>query len=194
VTCPLALECLLRDAELAGYKCAFKLPQLAELLTENKAIVAPGSACLLPQDQLVFEEFQFGRVGDPAAEEQAGTIANWIASNLLPDRAAYQPTRARFARHFAILTDDDFGHFVRHATEVSGGAPFYQEILPPDTILYAAVLANPPTDATKLLDDLIGYLHHDPARVPILRIGGGETTGKGYCACRLAHGREGSAP
>ena len=58
-------------------------------------------------------------------------------------------------RDFVVLSDDDFSHFARHATEVSarialdyntktvaGTALFYQEFVPAETLFYSLVLAN----------------------------------------------------
>lgn len=188
VTCPAALERLRRDAELAGHPAGFALPPAGAALPDNRAVVAPDSACLVGGDQLVLEEFQFTCVGD-----QAGDSARWIAETLLPGRAAYEPTRARFHKHFVILGDNDFGHFAQHATEVvarrarAAGTVAHQEFLPPETLLYAVALADP-ARATALLASLTDHL----GDTPVLQIGGDATTGKGHCACRLAHGSGGT--
>jgi len=190
VTCPAALDRLVRDADLAG----LPVPAWTTEVKPNEAVVAPGCACIASDNQLVLEEFQFKKAAGDASE-----IGQWIADNLLPERDAYKATRERFARHLVILSDDDFTHFARNATEVTArialspdtktvkdGALFYQEFLPAETILYSVVLANAARarteqPATKLLADLEGHLKE----VRMLQIGGDETTGKGYCACRI---------
>ncbi|HEX4613493.1 MAG TPA: hypothetical protein VH092_35250, partial [Urbifossiella sp.] len=88
-------------------------------------------------------------------------------------------------------------HFARYATEilariklnyesktVDGGALFYQEFLPAETLLYSVVLANPARGrkdipAADLLGRLAGFLP------PVLQVGGDESVGKGYCGVRL---------
>jgi CRISPR-associated protein Cmr4 len=101
-----------------------------------------------------------------------------------------------------VVHDDDFTHFVRHATEVVArvgleyeqktvrqGALFYQEFLPAETLFYAVVLANPSRregDATGA-DAILSYLRE--RLPPVLQIGGDETTGKGFCFARLIDGR-----
>lgn len=192
VTCPAVLDRLVRDADLAGLAGPTGWP---DEIRSNHAVVAPGCACIASDDRLVLEEFSFEKVA-----ESAGSVAEWIVTHLLLDRPAYQGLRARFAKHLAILSDDDFTHFAKHATEVSarialdyetktvtGGALFYQEFLPAETILYAVVLANPSrsTRATKDAGQLLGDLESHLNEVPILQIGGDETTGKGFCACRF---------
>jgi CRISPR-associated protein Cmr4 len=105
-----------------------------------------------------------------------------------------------------VLQDDDFGHFVRHATEVSArigldyekktvkeGALFYQEFLPPETLFYSLVFANEsryqghPMASGAVLE----YLRERLAEVRVLQVGGDETTGKGLCAVRLIGRKEG---
>jgi CRISPR-associated protein Cmr4 len=195
VTCPAALDRLVRDAELAGLT---GLPPWPETVDDNRAVVTPGCACIAAEGKLVLEEFQFEKT-----EGDAQPMADWIATHLLPERDAYKATRARFGRHFVILSDNDFTHFARNATEVSArialsydtktvkeGALFYQEFLPAETLLYSIVLANPSrsrkTDrpAGAILEDLAAHL----SEVRVLQIGGDETTGKGYCACRITRG------
>jgi CRISPR-associated protein Cmr4 len=191
VTCPAVLERLQRDVELV------RLPFPAETLNvaDHQAIVADGCPCLI-DDRLVLEEFEFTRL--PKLITPA--LAEWLATHLLPDTAAYRPTRARFQKQLVVLSDNDFTHFVRHATEVcarvgldyetktvKSGALFYQEFLPAETLLYSVVLVNPSRsrragDAAALLNSLRQHLPN------ILQIGGDETTGKGFCGIQFSGG------
>jgi CRISPR-associated protein Cmr4 len=192
-TCPAALERLQRDADLAG----LALPAESFSIGDNKAIVAPDCPCLV-EDRLVLEEFEFTR----EARHLSPQLAEWLARTLLPDTAAYVPTRTRFKKQLVVLSDNDFTHFARHATEVCArvglnyetktvkdGALFYQEFLPTETLFYAVVLANPArarqrrdADGAAMLAQLRGFLP------PVLQVGGDESTGKGHCAVRLSAG------
>jgi CRISPR-associated protein Cmr4 len=193
VTCPAVLERLQRDATLVGQKLpAFDPSRPAEPF---RAIVPPGCPCLIEDRTLLLEEFQLGKVdGDPTA------LANWIAARLLPAQKHYAATRARFNKQLVIVHDDDFTHFVRYATEVTAriglnyetktvreGALFYQEFLPTESLFYSVVLVNAARargeqkPASALLGELTGML----GKVPVLQVGGDETTGKGYCSIRL---------
>jgi CRISPR-associated protein Cmr4 len=190
VSCPAVLDRLARDAALAD------LPTLGDVpdVTDNQAVLASAGCACLVGNALVLEEFEFGK----APQGDAGPIADWIARHMLPDIPSYGGTRQRFPKHFAILSDNDFTHFARHATEVMAriglnyetktvkeGALFYQEFLPSETLLYAILLANAARarfatrDAPAILKAVTDYLP------PVLQIGGDETTGKGYCATRL---------
>ncbi len=192
ITCPAVVDRLLRDVTLA----TSSLDGLTNtLLNDNTAVVPKdGCPCLVDGSQLVLEEFDFQK-----GEGDTGPLAKWVVEHLLPTTAVYQGTCTRFLRQLVILPDDYFTHFVRHATEVTAriglnyetktvrqGALFYQEFLPPETVFYSVVLANPGRSRNgnkysgrDLLKFVWGCL---PA---ILQVGGDETIGKGLCAARL---------
>jgi CRISPR-associated protein Cmr4 len=189
VTCHAVLDRFKRDADLAGLQPEWAVPQPGD----EQAVVSSAACDCLVSDSLILEEFEFKKV-----EGDAGEVALWIAEHLLPQAPAYAGTVARFPRHFVVLSDNDFTHFARHATEimarvglnydtktVKDGALFYQEFLPAETLFYSVVLANAARarfgtkDAAAVLRTLADYLP------PVLQIGGDETTGKGYCAARL---------
>jgi CRISPR-associated protein Cmr4 len=192
VSCPEALRRLQRDAtELAGVAASWAIPGVA-----GEQVIAPAAdcPCLIEGKFVVLEEFEFTRAGALSAD-----VATWIADNLLPHSQAYEATRKRFARHFLLLSDDSFTHFVRHATEVSArigldydtktvkfGALFYQEFLPSETLFYSVVLVSAARTrnghARQAGDLLKCFRDHLPS---LLQVGGDETTGKGFCATRL---------
>lgn len=189
VSCPAVLERLERDAALAGQVIGWQVPNVEA----NQVLVPPDCPCLIGQ-HVVLEEFEFHKgAGDSTA------VGKWVAEHLLPDRPEFQATRARFLRQFLLLSDDDFTHFAQHATEVSariglnydsktvkGGALFYQEFLPPETLLYSVVLANASRGRHGGGKDAAGVLRFLTDHLPgMLQVGGDETTGKGYCATRL---------
>ncbi len=206
VTCPAVLDRLLRDAELAGQSLGWKVPSVSD----NNAITASQCPCLADGDNIVLEEFPFTKV----KESNCDVIGRWISDNLLPADPVFQATRDRFQQHLIILSDDDFTHFARHATEVLArvgldydtktvkeGALFYQEFLPPETLFYSVVLANAARGkngsrtASALLTDLVTLIGFQGDQLTILQIGGDETTGKGFCAARLWKGpSNGQAP
>lgn len=189
VTAPAVIARLNRDLELAGLPPAGSSPSPAR----EQTACAEGSPLLVGdgRDKLVLEEFEFGRSGS------ADAVAAWIAANAVADEV----TQERVRSHLAVLHDDDFTHFVRHATEVVArvaleydrktvrqGALFYQEFLPAETLFYAVVLANPSRredDATSAAT-ILAYLKESMPQV--LQLGGDETTGKGFCFARLIDG------
>lgn len=199
VTCPAVLERLKRDCQLAKVKApAMEIPKIDN---DNQAIMASPSSPLLMEDKkhLVLEEFEFQTDSSVA---KAAELAKWIGENIVGDEGA----KGRVASHLVILHDDQFTHFVRHATEVVArigldyekktvktGALFYQEFLPPETLLYSVVLANPsrqkPKDgngANFTSDSILSFL--EKCLPSHLQIGGDETIGKGICQVKLSKG------
>ncbi len=197
VTCPAVLERLNRDLSLAEQKGLPSLPNFDAKGREQAACI-DSSPLLLTEGsvkKLVLEEFEFTCVAD------AAPIANWIADRAVTDGF----TQERVRSHCVVLQDDDFGHFVRHATEVSArigldyekktvkeGALFYQEFLPPETLFYSLVFCHQsryqghPMTASAVLD----YVDQRLTEMRVLQVGGDETTGKGLCAVRLIGGKE----
>jgi CRISPR-associated protein Cmr4 len=194
VSCPQALERLQRDADLVG----LKVPVETLSLDDHRAAVASDCPCRI-DGRLVLEEFEF----TCESKFLAAGLLDWLADNLLPATAVYTATRSRFKKQFVVISDNDFTHFARHATEVCArvglnyetktvkdGALFYQEFLPAETVLYSVVLANSsrskrPAEAGALLGSLRAFLPD------MLQIGGDETTGKGLCAVHLGGGGKG---
>jgi CRISPR-associated protein Cmr4 len=191
VTCPGVLERLVRDVSLAQVEP----PPLPDPPPKDKALCLQNSPLLVDNNKLVLEEFEFERSGD------ADGAAQWIAGQAFDAGDRFTPER--FKTHFVVLHDDDFTHFVRHATEVVArvgldyerktvkrGALFYEEFLPAETLFYSVVLANPSRREghSKPARDILAYLHGNMPQ--ILQIGGDETIGKGICAVRLDAGEE----
>jgi CRISPR-associated protein Cmr4 len=192
VTCPAVLSRLQRDLRLAKLPAdSISSPEVAN----GKAACVPDSPLRLDtnKDKMVLEEFDFGcTAGDDVKQ-----LAEWLAQ-------ASPEGNERVKQHLAVLHDDDFTHFVRHATEVTArvglnyetktvkkGALFYEEFLPAETIFYSLVLAE--DSRSNKRDDMkaanvLGYLRE---KMPsVLQIGAGETIGKGLCAVRLWKGEE----
>jgi CRISPR-associated protein Cmr4 len=225
VTCHEVLDRLRRDAELAGmdlsewetpepvkegealcHKDGESVSGVCALppVKEGEALCHKDSRLLLDKsNKLVLEEYEFTKTGD------ADKAAGWIATNAVTDSTLRQDIKQRLV----VIPDDQFTHFVKHATEVVArvgldhatktvktGALFYQEFLPPETVLYSLVFAEnsrkPKKEAKKesgeeaekgmLAEDVMEYLKKNLP--PYLQIGGDETIGKGICAVRLVNG------
>jgi CRISPR-associated protein Cmr4 len=188
VTCPAVLERLDRDLRIADPSARLgRIERLADLPNrDEKAACAANSPLLVPgEDKFVLEEMEFTREGESPA-------AGWLADHVTGDACV----RKRLNSHLAVISDNDFGHFVRHATEIAARigldyerktakdrALFYQEFLPAETVFYTLVLANGSRrdgqgkKAEDILDDLSAIV----VAGSVLQIGGDETTGKGLC-------------
>lgn len=186
VTCPAVLTRMVRDQELTGGAKPERVKVTGEealICTDSPLVISSGN-----RRGMILEEFDF------SANPGADAIAKWIAERAVADEA----TRARFRSHLAVISDDAFGHFVQHATEVTArialdyetrtvrsGALFYEEFLPPETLFYSLLIAQPARrkgvalDAARVLDWIRNL------DLKTIQIGGGETIGKGFCAVRL---------
>ena len=186
VTCPAALGRLSRDIELTNMGPMPRIPNP----DHNAATCCNNSPLVSSDKKMILEEFEFSCTEDV----ETTRLAKWISSICAGDTG----TQQRMGSHFAVLHDDDFTHFARHATEVvarigldyelktvRSGALFYEESVPSESIFYSIVLAH---DSKKQGHEATGaqvleWLQSQP--IEYLQIGGGETVGKGICALRF---------
>ncbi|MES2791595.1 MAG: type III-B CRISPR module RAMP protein Cmr4 [Planctomycetota bacterium] len=199
ISCPAVLERLTRDVRLSGWSGTdLQVPELTDGI-----YAAPSQcACRLPSGEIVLEDSDFAQAGALADEhsQQVHRAAEWIARTVLPEEPEYAATRKRFVEHFVLLSDNDFTHFVRHATEVSArialnyetktvkqGALFYQEFLPAETLLYSVALCNESRIRERRSSSRSPFEEWQASlqNIPYLQFGGDESTGKGWCAIRL---------
>lgn len=221
VTCPAVLQRLRQDAEIAGVPLdPLALCVKSDTVIAGDALAVDDPASGAAKKRVIFEEFDFELVPDGGALD---TVAELIAMLGSPPTAEVGSSSgsAFIKAHLAIVHDDDFTHFVMHATEVTArigldyetktvhqGALFYQEFLPPETIMYAVLLAdasrsvkpkesdNKESIGKKPMknDDVFAYIvgtgNEDRSRkLPrFIQIGGDETTGKGLCATKTWSG------
>ena len=184
-TCPSVLSRLTRDLGIIGGQGLPGVPEVAE----NEAATIPSSPLGI-DGRALLEEFDFGLAEGPLAS----AVSDWIANQAVADSG----TKERIKSHTAILHDNDFTHFVRHATEVTArvgldyqrktvrkGALFYEESLPPETLFYALVTAEAGRWHGHCESGLgpIAWLRGELNGT--LQIGGSESVGKGICAVRL---------
>jgi CRISPR-associated protein Cmr4 len=196
-TCPQALARLKR---LAGETAPWAIPSVAE----GQARVA--SAGVLSDKQLLLEVFDFAAAEDPKVKE----IAQWLACHALPAGDEHQYFRDKLRTDLVLLSDTEFGHFVRNATVVEAhvkihdetgtaakGGLFYTENLPPETLLAGLVLASVERrkgrDKEDLLDAesvLAAVLDDEGERLGLLdrllQVGGDATAGRGLIVIHAA--------
>lgn len=190
-TCPTALARLKR---LAGEAASWSVPQV----TEGNAKVAGSTA--LANNRLVLEAFDFAATADDTVK----TIADWLAAHALPQSAEHAFFRSKLTTDLVLLSDTEFGHFVRHATVVEAhvkidndtgaaakGALFYTENLPPEALLAGLMLASverrPKGKGTDAMMDAEAVLaavlrdanEHKGLADRVLQVGGDATTGRG---------------
>lgn len=174
-TCPLILERYRRDLARCGIATKLRVPQVgaAEARTRGAG-------------KLYLEERELSIVGDVPADvvEAIGPLVR------------HPETRERLASQIAIVGNDELAWFCRYGVPLQArnvledGTKrsknlWYEESLPPDTLLYALTTAR--DDEARLA---VAALF--PAADPYLQIGGNETVGHGWVA--VSSYQDGGAP
>lgn len=201
VTSRFALSRFKRDAQMAGAKeIIWGIPSESVhtvLGTKDSGVV------IKTQKKIVLEEYTY----DFEENNDVIEIAEWIAANAIPNGQEYDDYwRQKVKTDLVILPDEVFRDFVKQSTEVQARirinnetktvdkrALFYEEALPPDSLLYSVVMAHDPaTDKSKRPQDLqhsqdvMNFLCGlDGKR---LQLGGDVTIGKGMVNLRFLNG------
>lgn len=178
VTCPALLKRAIDDARRAGKQVpSFALPKP---VVDEAITSAYGGA-------LYLEEFHF-----QARKADLSALITWLAGFVREDGI-----KEKLAQQLAIVSDDLFAHIAQFATPVTphiaidnatktvkSGALWYEETLPPDTVLYLSLAASSSRRkgaeiaASQIMAHTLSLF---PAEKPYLQLGGNETTGMGWC-------------
>jgi len=176
LTCPAILQRLQRDSQRLGIPMSFAIPQP----DKNTVITATKQ-----DSDLFLEEYRYTPEDADLSRLMAAISA---VSGIGDDELKPQ---------LAIVDNDQFSFLSRYATPVNAhiaidnasktvrqGALWYEETLPPETVLYFALAAQQsrakdnamPADKilASITDDLLGDM-------PYLQLGGNETVGMGWC-------------
>ncbi len=170
LTCPYILERLQRDAALAGTDII--LPEID---------LQPGEVWSSKVEQLFLEELSF-----TTSEKQQ--IIQEVAAVLKP-LISHDSARDRLEKQLVICSDEDFAYFTGCALQLQahncldsetktavGGALWYAEYIPSDTLFYCLLLARSGKE------DLLADCKTLFANNCYIQVGGSETTGCGWCA------------
>ncbi len=187
VTCPALLKRLRADAQRLELP-AFAVGAIPEVEDANAALLPEGAT-----NALFLEEFRFeARTADLNAV--IPTLAGLMGR---------EDATAALQKQLVVVGDDRFSHLARYATPVNphvcldnatktvkGGMLWYEESLPPDTVLYvglyaqAARVKGETMTAAEVLDRFLTLF----AR-PYLQLGGNETVGMGWCKVTICRGK-----
>ncbi|MCB1975383.1 MAG: type III-B CRISPR module RAMP protein Cmr4 [Burkholderiaceae bacterium] len=179
VTCPAALDRFARTAERLGL--ALALPRVAQPGDKLQALGHEDGTLFL-------EEFRLNQ----AASVDMATLANALAGL---SGGALQASTVQ--ERLVLVHDDIFSFLVRNATSVNAhiaidaqtktvkdGALWYEESLPPETLLYVPLTATAARrkgselKAAQVLEAFESFLGEG---ANWLQLGGNETTGMGWC-------------
>ncbi len=167
-TCPHVLERFSRDLARAGLTA----PSRARRIRQGHTLTSGNGDIFL-------EERQFAIDGEPG-----GDLIAAIEPLIL-----HCETRKRLADQTAILHNDDFAWFARYGLSIQARNVldsetktsknlWYEETLPPDTLMYALIAGRRDGDL-----DALNQLF--PPKDPYLQVGGNETVGQGWFAVEV---------
>ena len=178
VTCPQAITRFARTAERLGLELQW--PTITQ--------PAPDKALGQGDAKLILEEFRFEQSPDACIGALAKALAPWSGGDLDEDT---------LGQRLVVVHDDIFSFLARNATSVQphiaidsttktvkDGALWFEETLPPETLLYVPLTATASRrkggalTAAQVLEQFEQLL---PAGKNWLQLGGNETTGMGWC-------------
>lgn len=180
VTCPALLKRFQADADRLGLP-AFGLDAIPEAPDINAALLPESKA-----SALYLEEFRF----DASTTDLSAIIA--VLAPLMGRADAESALQAQLV----LVHNDRFNHLAQFATPVNAhvgidnttktvkpGALWYEESLPPDTLLYVALHAQAARadGANMTAVDVLNHITRDLFIRPYLQLGGNETVGMGWC-------------
>jgi CRISPR-associated protein Cmr4 len=204
ITCPLVISRFQRDLKLVGQSQNWTIPTL-----NNTQAFVPNNTQLVIDGAVVLEEFSF----ESTVNEQATTLANWLADNALPTGDEYGFWRDKLKKDLVVVSNDVFKDFCKFSTDVVSrtklnqetktvdqGALWTEENLPADALLYTPLFAcDPRMDKAEIpkLQDQDQEKEVDAALIlqliqdhftnghQRLQLGGNETVGRGIVATRM---------
>lgn len=202
-TSPLLLARLKRQLALAKIQADWEIPSLE---SGKCRITNPD---LMTENKLALEAYELEPQIDPALKP----VADWLAANALPESDDFAYFRKKLADDLVLLSNDELHYFVVNSTVVEphvriddisgtadGGALFYTENLPPESILFTIVMASQERykrgdnaenrmDAAQIINTLVnGGENWQALQGRMVQFGGDATTGRGQIVCSIVGG------
>lgn len=189
VTCAEALERLKRDAKRLGLESSFSF-EVPKSASDTEAVTDRAGNLFLEEYRFTFR----------AEAEKVGKCATAIAKLMKRDNAENE-----LKQRLVIVSDDMFAHLTQAAVPINAhialksetkttrdGALWYEETLPPETLLYVPLVANRSRkdgnglEASGVMGKVTSLFTGE--RKPYLQLGGNETVGMGWCAVEVLKG------
>jgi len=188
-SCPLVLERLKRDLDSAGHKSG-----PVEMSFEDDEVVVTTGSKVERNGNVLLEDLDFSIITDNG---ETNEWAELLAGLLFPNDAAWQGI---FKERFIILSNNCFSFLSDTGTEVNariridqekkiviGGALWYEESLPSETILAGLAWCDRDYSGKGINQEKI-FCEFCPDKVMNLQIGGKATVGKGRVRCLFTKG------
>ncbi len=204
-TSPLLLARLKRSVALTGIQAEWAIPNLESGHCRMR------NPALLTEDKLALEAYELE--GQLDADNSLGVIADWLAQHALPESKDYDYFREKIKTDLVLLSDDELHYFVVNSTVVEphvkiddvsgtadGGALFYTENLPPESLLFTMLMASQERykrgdspenrlDASQIMNTLVnGNENWQALQSRMVQFGGDATTGRGQIVCSIVGG------
>ncbi|BBO79930.1 type III-B CRISPR module RAMP protein Cmr4 [Desulfosarcina ovata subsp. sediminis] len=183
VTCPYGLTRYQQDCLRLGIAGqSFKVPPV----NDSEALVHVTAT----EDSLFLEEYRFQT---KRIDFNQGPIK--ALSNLMTMENATDLLRTQLV----LVSNNSFVHLVNHTTPVNAhiaietqtktvkeGALWYEETLPPETLLYVSLFANDARNGNSSMpaETILGMATNLFSERPWLQVGGNETVGMGWCGVK----------
>jgi CRISPR-associated protein Cmr4 len=180
ITCPAALSRYQRDTERMCKSVKFTVPKIEG---DMQALASTAGDVFL-------EEYRF--------EVKQADLTEIIAA--LAQVSGVEGFAEALKSQLMILSDDDFSYLAKHAVPVTphialdsetksvkGGALWYEETLPPETLMYVCLAANDARkkESTLSAEAVLKTVQDMFSAKPYLQIGGNETVGMGWCSVKV---------
>lgn len=190
VTCPAVLQRLTRDARLADLE---DMPDIVTSVGDNEVLAYSNSPLLIDNKTIALEEFEYDKTS-----QNVDALLDWLAAQAFDDASLSEEG----GKQWIIVSDDNFTHFVSHATEVSArirlskesktvekGALFYEEFLPAETVFYSVVIVEPSHNKEFAMsrEEVFAEFQNSLSYCKgFIQVGGDATIGKGWCSIKLS--------
>ncbi|MDO4896850.1 MAG: type III-B CRISPR module RAMP protein Cmr4 [Moraxella sp.] len=184
VTCPALLRRYLKDCQRVGVKDVFELPDLSALKLDNVCVIDNKYGTVF------LEEFALTTI-------TAGLdkVSETLAKDFNLDKSALDS-------QLCVVSDDLFSYLAQNSTPVNAhialddnktvkvGALWYEETLPPETVMYSVIQCT--SSRKKGLDlnaDEVAFILQSMfGNEPFLQVGGNETVGMGWFEVKFVQG------
>ncbi|MHA1363058.1 MAG: type III-B CRISPR module RAMP protein Cmr4 [Candidatus Freyarchaeota archaeon] len=203
ITCPLVLDRYKRDLTLAGFEANWDVPGPSSeekvLVKENSNLVLEAREGDTTRKYVYLEDLQL--------EIEQKEISDKIFEGIfaaLPENKEYKALKEKLKKDLIIVSDEVFRELVLLTTEiiaririkpetgtVQGGALWYEEYLPTDTLMYSLILIPRRLDTLTSEETADMLLQYNGA---IIQIGGDETIGKGFARIKVLGGKNAKKP
>jgi len=187
--CPLVLERLKRDLDSARHKSG-----PVEMSFEDDEVVVTTESKVERNGNVLLEDLDFSIITDNG---ETNEWAELLAGLLFPNDATWQGI---FKERFIILSNNCFSFLSETGTEVNarikidqekkivvGGALWYEESLPSETILAGLAWCDRDYSGKGITQEKI-FSEFCPDKTLNLQIGGKATVGKGRVRCLFTKG------